>query len=404
MSDSRIYSEWVTEGRHPGIAPPDYPSWPQEKRNEWCAKEYRREQQQSKPGGLHGKTSPAQRFELIPFDKISLDSTPRYLVKGLIPRTGLTIIWGPPKCGKSFFAFDLAMHIALGWDYCGRRVRQGPVVYCAPEGAEGFRARIEAFRQAKMAEASGSVPFHLVASPMTLAKDHTALIAATRAAHGQTMPAAIFIDTLNRSIGGSESDDRDMAAYVHAADAIRDAFKCAVIIVHHCGIDATRPRGHTSLTGAADAQLAVKRDAGDNIIIGVEYMKDGPVGEELALRLEAIEVGKDSDGDPITSCVVVPAKAARAALTKRRPRLPDCAANVLSALKYAIDEVGAVPPGSNHIPADIKTVTLNQARQYFDLRTHLDKPDSRLKGFNRGMDKLTALGTVVISNDYVWIA
>jgi hypothetical protein len=28
---------------------------------------------------------------------------------------------------------------------------------------------------------------------------------------------------------------------------IRNAFGCAVIVVHHCGIDATRPRGHTSL-------------------------------------------------------------------------------------------------------------------------------------------------------------
>jgi hypothetical protein len=34
-----------------------------------------------------------------------------------------------------------------------------------------------------------------------------------------------------------------------------------VVIVHHCGIEGTRPRGHSSLTGAADAQLAVKRDA-----------------------------------------------------------------------------------------------------------------------------------------------
>jgi hypothetical protein len=43
-----------------------------------------------------------KRFELIPFNKIMLEIEPAYLVKGLIPRAGLTIIWGPPKCGKSF--------------------------------------------------------------------------------------------------------------------------------------------------------------------------------------------------------------------------------------------------------------------------------------------------------------
>ena len=112
----------------------------------------------------------------------------------------------------------------------------------------------------------------------------------------------MVLDTLNRSLPGSESSDQDMAAYIRAADAVRETFNCAVIIVHHCGIDTSRPRGHTSLTGAVDAQLAVKRDAGDHITLEVEWMKDGP---EVS-RLDAVEVGTDEDGHPITSCVVVP--------------------------------------------------------------------------------------------------
>jgi hypothetical protein len=38
------------------------------------------------------------RFKLVPFDKISLGAEPRYLVKGLIPRSGLVVLWGPPNC------------------------------------------------------------------------------------------------------------------------------------------------------------------------------------------------------------------------------------------------------------------------------------------------------------------
>jgi hypothetical protein len=41
--------------------------------------------------------------------------------------------------------------------------------------------------------------------------DHPALIASVRAALGDTKPAAIALDTLNRSLAGSESDARDMA-------------------------------------------------------------------------------------------------------------------------------------------------------------------------------------------------
>ena len=76
-----------------------------------------------------------------------------------------------------------------------------------------------------------------------------------------------MLDTLNRSLAGSESDDKDMAAYIKAADAIREAFGCVVVVVHHCGVQETRPRGHTSLTGAVDAQLAVKRDAAGSVVV-----------------------------------------------------------------------------------------------------------------------------------------
>ncbi|MGA8699354.1 MAG: AAA family ATPase, partial [Xanthobacteraceae bacterium] len=83
-------------------------------------------------------------FPLVAFENITLDTEHRgYLVKGLLVTTGLTVIWGPPKCGKSFWAADLGMHIALGWDYRGHKVQQAPVVYVALEGRYGFPARIE---------------------------------------------------------------------------------------------------------------------------------------------------------------------------------------------------------------------------------------------------------------------
>jgi hypothetical protein len=129
---------------------------------------------------------------------------------------------------------------------------------------------------------------------------------AIKARLGDDPPAAVAIDTLNRTLRGSESSDEDMTAYITAADAIREAFGCAVIIVHHCGVDQTRPRGHTSLAGAVDAQIAIKRDGAGNIIATVEWMKDGPEGDTLASCLTPVEVGTDQDGDSITSCIVEP--------------------------------------------------------------------------------------------------
>jgi hypothetical protein len=52
-----------------------------------------------------------------------------------------------------------------------------------------------------------------------------------------------------------------------------------------------RPRGHTSLTGAVDAQLAVKRDNAGIITVKVEWLKAGQEGAEIVSRLEQVELG-----------------------------------------------------------------------------------------------------------------
>jgi AAA domain len=357
-------------------------------------------------GGIGTGHAKKLKFNLIRFDQIKLDTASAYLVKGLIPRTGLTVIWGPPKCGKSFWAFDASMHIVLGWEYHGRRVKQGAVVYCALEGAEGFRARIEAFRQAKMAEDETEVSFYLIASPLSLVANCATLIADISATLGQTIPVAVVIDTLNRSIAGSESNDRDMAMYIQAADALRATFGCAVIIVHHCGIDATRPRGHTSLTGAADAQLAVKRDAADNIVVSVEYMKDGPASDEIICRLKAVEVGTDEDGDPITSCVVEPVEGAtKTAKKKAAPKLNKAAKIALRALHEAIDDCGTVPPASSRIPTGVKAATVEQWRAYAAKAgiTQGEGNDALRKAFQRAHETLIADGIVGCWTPWVWI-
>ncbi len=155
---------------------------------------------------------PRPRLAPIPFNDIQLGTSAVYLVKDLIPREGLVVVWGPPKCGKSFWTFDLVMHLALGRHYRGRKVKQGAVVYVACEGQLGFRARIEAFRQRHLSEKTAYVPFYLVPASLDLIAEHEDLVAAIRAELGSTKPAAMVLDTLNRSIQGDENSSEDRTA------------------------------------------------------------------------------------------------------------------------------------------------------------------------------------------------
>ena len=348
------------------------------------------------------ETARPPRLALVPFNQVQLTTTTPYLVKGFIPREGLAVVWGPPKCGKSFWAFDLTMHVALGWEYRERRIVQGPVVYVACEGALGFRGRIEAFRQHHLAEQAEDVPFYLIPATIDLVAECGDLIAAIQAGMGEDKPVVVVLDTLNRSMRGSESSDEDMSSYIKAADAVREAFRCTVLVVHHCGHEATRPRGHTSLTGAADAQIAVKRDNAGTITATVEWMKDGPEGEQEFSRLESVEVGNDEDGEPITSCVMMPAEKSETAASKTGPR--GAAKIAFDHLQRAIEDAGETPPASSHIPGTKKVVPVALWREYCDLGslTDSDKPDSRKKAFLRAAKRLQEQGYVMVWHELAW--
>jgi hypothetical protein len=270
------------------------------------------------------------------------------------------------------------------------------------EGAEGFKARVEAFRLRRLAEQAQGVQFFLVVAPVALVADYRVLIAAIRVQSGQ-FPAAVVIDTLNRSLAGSESDDKDMAAYIKAADALRAAFDCAVIIVHHCGVNGTRPRGHTSLTGAADAQLAVKRDADDNVLVSIEYMKDGPDGEVIASRLEKVEVATDVDGDLITSCVVVPIDETMARTAATNRKLSDRQRLALDALADCAADRGQSPPQGFGLPNGLVAATLDQWRDELRSRGVLD-PDAKnpREDFRRVRNSLHARKLIGVRDNFVW--
>ncbi len=56
------------------------------------------------------------------------------------------MVYPNSNAGKTFWTTDLALHVAAGKPWNGRRVEQGGVIYCALEGGIGFRNRVVAWR------------------------------------------------------------------------------------------------------------------------------------------------------------------------------------------------------------------------------------------------------------------
>ena len=147
----------------------------------------------------------------------------------------------------------------------------------------------------------------------------------------------------------------------------------------------------------------VKRDEAGRIIATVEYMKDGPEGDEIVSRLEVVEVGTDEDGDAITSCIIEETDAGPAKASQTKP-LSAAQGRALQLLVEAIDRGGETPPASTHIPANTRCVSEDLWRQYcYQGAVSTGDQHAKRMAFKRSAEALIAVGRVGKWEPWVWL-
>ncbi|MCW2244737.1 KaiC/GvpD/RAD55 family RecA-like ATPase [Azospirillum fermentarium] len=254
-------------------------------------------------------------LDFVWFGDIAVDLDTMELVEGVLTPGALSVVYGESNCGKTFFATDLALHIALGWRWRDRHVVQGAVIYVAAEGGKGVMNRIAAFR--RHYDIASAPPFAVIRSSVNLLdpdRGHTeALIAAiTHAAQHAGMPVAlVVIDTLSRAMaGGNENASEDMGALVMNADRIRQETGAHLMFVHHSGKDTSRgARGHSLLRAATDTEIEVSREGAETPSVArITKQRDLETNGEFVFTLTSVELGRNPLGKPVTSCIVTPAE------------------------------------------------------------------------------------------------
>lgn len=330
-----------------------------------------------------------------------------WLVKGLLIDGGFSTVYGPPGTSKSFLVLDLALHVAHGRDWFGRRVAPGGVVYVSGEGGAGMLMRMKAWRQEKDGEAGK--PFVLVPSSVNLYDDEEGVetLIADVKDHQARMRAPlrlVVLDTLSRMIGsGDEDKARDINVVVQKAERIQRELGCHVLVVHHSGKDTDRgARGSNALLGAVDAAIEITRHETGVCAGKIAKVKDG--GDIAPFKYELLQsvLGTDEDGDDITSCVIAPTDASIGE-TKGTTRLPDAARIALDALKLAIGEQGQPSPGGQ-IPDSVKVVSVEVWRDYAYRRGLGDTQEAKKKAFQRARETLSSKGEVAMWEPWAWVS
>lgn len=224
----------------------------------------------------------------------------------MFDRGAFAEMYGGTNSGKTFTALDLSEHIAHGWSWCGRKVRGGPVCYIAAEGGLGLEERLTAFRQHHDVD-QADVPLYIIPASIDLcsAESDAKILIDEIQLLGTVQ--LVVIDTLARALaGGDENGPQDMGAFVGNCDRIRESTGAAILAIHHSGKDQSRGgRGHSSLKAAVDTEILIENT--DSLVtVTTTKQRDYPSGDTFTFKLESVEIGTDDDGDPITSCVLLP--------------------------------------------------------------------------------------------------
>jgi putative DNA primase/helicase len=232
----------------------------------------------------------------------------RMLVKPLLPPNSLACIFGPSGSGKTFWANYLALNLSKGREFLGFKVPEAmPVAIRQGEAPGSGEVRLRGMgREMSISDA----PLYMFSGNLDLLSDRVVdgVIDSIR----RLLPGVglVIIDTLASCMpGGDENSPADMGAVIGACHRIRDAFRCCVLLIHHSGKDTTKgARGHSMLRAAVDTEIEISEQS-DVRIARITKARDAETGKEIAFRLRQIELGRDEDGDPITTCIVESADA-----------------------------------------------------------------------------------------------
>jgi hypothetical protein len=224
-------------------------------------------------------------------------------------------LWGS---GKTAVYLDIALHIAHGLPWRGRKVEKGVVLYLALENPHDVQSRIRAWcrRNDGVRFEESFVLYRgncsLFDAQNKSTKDERRIIKlANSTAERLNVPVAmIVIDTVSQAILPG-SDREHGSLFVKSMQRIADATGANVTALHHPTKAGDQVRGDGAFQGNTDGVVLLSRD----VRTGLGTIQASPqkfrVGDprkaKFGYRLEPVSVGEDADGEDREIIVAVEA-------------------------------------------------------------------------------------------------
>jgi hypothetical protein len=330
------------------------------------------------------------------------------LIDGVLGRYEVSVWYGPPDSGKSTVKVDALAHVAAGMAYCQRRVIQGSCLFVAAERGAISKRRILAWcHEHELPD----IPLALIDSAIDLrtsSVDAERIIATAQemeALHGQAVVWIAFDTLISVLAGGDENSPKDMGALIANVDRIHRATRAHCSLIHHVPLDRNdRMRGHGLVLGAVDTTIRVVKNDG---VVCVEVDKANDLVDKpcLAFSFKSVFLDRDENtGVETTAPVAVFQQHQRASKPKAQgARMTKAARIAMRALQNAAEEVGTVPPASNHVPERARVVSFEQWRQYaYKIGISTGEERAQRAAFQRATEWLIAERRAGAWNGQAW--
>jgi len=222
----------------------------------------------------------------------------RWMIQDLWARSGVGLIGGQPKCGKTFLGLDFAVSVASGTKALDRfpvEVRGPVLVYLAEDAIVQVRARVEALC-AHRGISLETLPITVItaASLRLDVQVNQELLTATIE---KLEPKMLLLDPLVRLHGLDENSSGEISRFLAYFRDLQRRFDLAIILVHHASKKArARPgqalRGSSDLHAFGDSNAYLGRN-GDRISLVIEHRAARPP-EPLTLELRSLPDGSQT--------------------------------------------------------------------------------------------------------------
>lgn len=195
---------------------------------------------------------------------------PPFAIEGLCVKGESLQIVGPEKCGKSFEAIRLALTLATGGAYRGKRCEAGRVLYVNSEMLRSsFCNRCEDVRSAmglepedyaRTFDAITLLGSQIEGAPPTF----ESLFYYLSGAYDMRAYDYVFLDPIYKLEDGDENSSSDTRRWISTWDKMRATWGLTLVYVHHTGKGAgagmssyQAARGHSNFGGYAGSQITI---------------------------------------------------------------------------------------------------------------------------------------------------